>query len=166
MSRLRVLSKVLSGGHFWEGQFCHGDRLRASAHRSGRSSRLSKSESALPDIVAHGGLEIKVCVRTYRLFFVSNTEDFLLHATSRDERERYRRQMQVTNSKRQKWMKKYLADLDKARSSVKDDPPPAAPLTTVERPPTGEIDAALSTRTKTYDSSPKDPVDADHSVPS
>jgi paired amphipathic helix protein Sin3a len=31
----------------------------------------------LPPLIARGGLEIKICVRTYRPFFVTHTEDIL-----------------------------------------------------------------------------------------
>jgi hypothetical protein len=41
--------------------------------------------ATIPDVLAHGWLEIRVCVRTYRLFYVPHTEDFLWHVLSGDE---------------------------------------------------------------------------------
>src|SRR5216117_3546465 len=38
-----------------------------------------------PQVVGCGGLEIKVCVRTYRLFFVSGTEGLLFHPRTDEE---------------------------------------------------------------------------------
>src|ERR1700761_3715609 len=38
------------------------------------------------DFYARGGLEIKVCVRTYRLFYVSRTEDVLWRVQAAAER--------------------------------------------------------------------------------
>ncbi|KAJ3998729.1 hypothetical protein F5050DRAFT_1805683 [Lentinula boryana] len=38
-----------------------------------------------PDIVGCDALEIKVCVRTYRLFYVSNTEDYLCVVRKKDD---------------------------------------------------------------------------------
>lgn len=38
-----------------------------------------------PKVVARSGLEIKVCVRTYRFFYVSNTEDVLWRLSEREE---------------------------------------------------------------------------------
>ena len=40
----------------------------------------------VPDVLARGALELRVCVRTYRLFYVPDTEDFLLHVLSEDEK--------------------------------------------------------------------------------
>jgi paired amphipathic helix protein Sin3a len=41
--------------------------------------------SMKPDVLARDGLEIKVCVRTYRLFFVSGSEDYLVRFRSGKE---------------------------------------------------------------------------------
>ncbi|KIK69789.1 hypothetical protein GYMLUDRAFT_34188 [Collybiopsis luxurians FD-317 M1] len=46
---------------------------------------LPRSKTLLePEIVGSDALEIKVCVRTYRLFYVSNTEDYLCSVRGRE----------------------------------------------------------------------------------
>ncbi|THH08411.1 hypothetical protein EW145_g2724 [Phellinidium pouzarii] len=53
-----------------------------------RNLRLIKKIPLSDDFVSQSGLEIKVCVRTYRMFFVSQTEDFLFREwSSRDLKE-------------------------------------------------------------------------------
>ena len=45
-------------------------------------TKVPSLTGAMPDIVARGGLQIKVCVRTYRLFFVSHSEDIMVRLSS------------------------------------------------------------------------------------
>ena len=72
-----------------------------SMHARNLSSAL---EGGQPDVIARGGLEIKVCVRTYRLFYVSGTEDFLWRTFSKEEAERAAAKLQAKKSIRQKWI--------------------------------------------------------------
>ncbi|KAF8893642.1 hypothetical protein CPB85DRAFT_1230305 [Mucidula mucida] len=51
------------------------------------------------------GLEIKVCVRTYRLFFVQDTEDYLWKIRDKEETERSDRNLRKRNLLRKKWLK-------------------------------------------------------------
>jgi len=41
-----------------------------------RSLEEHDDESQIPTYISRAALQIKVCIRTYRLFFVSGTEDF------------------------------------------------------------------------------------------
>ncbi|EGN92496.1 hypothetical protein SERLA73DRAFT_117204 [Serpula lacrymans var. lacrymans S7.3] len=50
-----------------------------------RKNLPSTADRAPPDVIAQGALEIRVCVRTYRLFYVSHTEDFLQRSTTVQE---------------------------------------------------------------------------------
>ncbi|THH20323.1 hypothetical protein EW146_g1003 [Bondarzewia mesenterica] len=59
------------------------------------------------DVVARGGLEIKVCVRTYRLFFVSNTEDVLWRRVPREQREQALARLDARNHSRKLWLEKF-----------------------------------------------------------
>ncbi|KIK06012.1 hypothetical protein K443DRAFT_674585 [Laccaria amethystina LaAM-08-1] len=57
-----------------------------------------------PDVSTQDGLEIKVCVRTYRLFYVSRTEDFLWKFRSREEMEKNSQRLKPRNALRRKWI--------------------------------------------------------------
>ncbi|KAN0116479.1 hypothetical protein V8E52_005860 [Russula decolorans] len=59
------------------------------------------------DFYARGGLEIKVCVRTYRLFYVSRTEDVLWRTASSAENERAKARLAVREATRAQWLEKF-----------------------------------------------------------
>jgi paired amphipathic helix protein Sin3a len=59
------------------------------------------------DFYARGGLEIKVCVRTYRLFYVSRTEDVLWRTPSSAENERAKARLAVREATRARWLEKF-----------------------------------------------------------
>lgn len=59
-----------------------------------------------PDVASRSNLEIKVCVRTYRFFYVTNTEDFLWKYRSKPEMESSFKRLKKRNELRQEWMKK------------------------------------------------------------
>lgn len=58
-----------------------------------------------PDVLARGALEIRVCVRTYRLFYVPHTEDFLLHVSSKDEKATMRKRKEKLRGRQRAWAK-------------------------------------------------------------
>ncbi|KZT20179.1 hypothetical protein NEOLEDRAFT_1182706 [Neolentinus lepideus HHB14362 ss-1] len=84
--------EVLSGR--WQSyldSFVSGDSAAGLPPNKVKPSFLRRNLPGLPElpkIAARGGLEIKVCVRTYRLFFVSNTEDVLFRMRAPEELER------------------------------------------------------------------------------
>lgn len=57
-----------------------------------------------PKVVARSGLEIKVCVRTYRFFYVSNTEDVLWRLSEREEVKQGGQRLKARNIARKTWM--------------------------------------------------------------
>lgn len=131
-----------------------------------RSIHPTSSTVNLPDILARGGLEIKVCVRTYRLFFVSHTEDFLLRATNKEEREISRKRVNYKNAKRRKWLEKYLAELDEERNSYQDVSRPRVPSPAVADTGTREEEGVWSARTQKPEVSPNGIGDTDRSMAS
>ncbi|KAF8122876.1 hypothetical protein EV363DRAFT_1552445, partial [Boletus edulis] len=62
-----------------------------------------------PDVLAHGSLEIRVCVRTYRLFYVPHTEDFLLHVLREDEKVAMGRRKEKLRERQHMWARKVEA---------------------------------------------------------
>ncbi|EPQ53755.1 hypothetical protein GLOTRDRAFT_139874 [Gloeophyllum trabeum ATCC 11539] len=84
--------EVLSGR--WQAyldSFVSGDSAAGLPPNKVRSPFLRRNlpqSLELPKIAARGGLEIKVCVRTYRLFFVSHTEDVLFRTKTQEELDR------------------------------------------------------------------------------
>lgn len=70
------------------------------------SFRNLPAKPKLPDLVARGALEIKVCVRTYRLFFVSNTEDVLWRRFEPGEYDQAKKRLEAKNEVRREWLKK------------------------------------------------------------
>ncbi|KAH8992694.1 hypothetical protein EDB92DRAFT_541726 [Lactarius akahatsu] len=62
--------------------------LRRSLPTTTTAKAAGGNSSSSQGFYARGGLEIKVCVRTYRLFYVSRTEDVLWRVQAAAERER------------------------------------------------------------------------------
>ena len=60
------------------------------------------------DFYARGGLEIKVCVRTYRLFYVSRTEDVLWRTPSAAESERASARLATRDAARAEWLDTFV----------------------------------------------------------
>ncbi|KAG1768758.1 hypothetical protein EV702DRAFT_1181913 [Suillus placidus] len=56
-----------------------------------------------PAVLAHSALETKVCVRTYRLFFVSGTEDFLWRIPSKADLVMRERERWIMKAKAGEW---------------------------------------------------------------
>ncbi len=61
------------------------------------------------DFYARGGLEIKVCVRTYRLFYVSRTEDVLWRVRPAAERERAAARLAARDTGRTRWLENFTS---------------------------------------------------------
>ncbi|KAI0062716.1 hypothetical protein BV25DRAFT_1803353 [Artomyces pyxidatus] len=72
-----------------------------------RRSLPNPTPDTPPLVVARGGLEIKVCVRTYRLFFVSHTEEILWRKIRPGEQERAEAILQSRNAQRRQWLDKF-----------------------------------------------------------
>ena len=82
--------------------------LPASATTTtGKGAGTGKGSGAGHDFYARGGLEIKVCVRTYRLFYVSRTEDVLWRTPSGAENERAQARLAVREATRARWLEKF-----------------------------------------------------------
>ncbi|KAF7327545.1 HDAC-interact domain-containing protein [Mycena kentingensis (nom. inval.)] len=77
------------------------NRVRSPFLRRNLSAEVQK---APPNVVTADGLEIKICVQTYRLFYVSRSEDYLFKLRSREEAEQLRRRPQRRNASRLKWL--------------------------------------------------------------
>jgi paired amphipathic helix protein Sin3a len=79
----------------------------AQLHHCIRSLPAKAVAGAGHDFYARGGLEIKVCVRTYRLFYVSRTEDVLWRIPSVAEQERANARLVARNADRVRWLDKF-----------------------------------------------------------
>lgn len=66
----------------------------------------AKIRDIQPDAATQEGQEIKVCVRTYRLFFVSEKEDFLWKFRSKEEMEEAAANLMKRNVLRKQWLEK------------------------------------------------------------
>jgi len=75
----------------------------AASPRTGAGTRAGQQ-----DFYARGGLEIKVCVRTYRLFYVSRTEDVLWRTPSIAETERANARLAAKDEARMRWLENFL----------------------------------------------------------
>ncbi|KAH7882268.1 hypothetical protein F5I97DRAFT_1816924 [Phlebopus sp. FC_14] len=60
----------------------------------------------IPEVVARGSLEIRVCVRTYRLFYVPKTEDYLCRILSDTEKPLFAQKRQIMKEKQELWLRK------------------------------------------------------------
>jgi len=89
-------------------------------------------------VVTQDGQEIKVCVRTYRLFYVPEKEDFLWKVRSRDEVEDAAANLKKRHMLRKRWLdRSKLAPIVSSKGKGKA---PAAPSA-----PTGAVAVAAST---------------------
>ncbi|KAJ7494566.1 histone deacetylase complex, SIN3 component [Mycena galericulata] len=61
-------------------------------------------QNAPPNVVTQDGLEIKICVRTYRLFYVSASEDYLFKLRTFGDVEATSKLLEKKNTLRQKWL--------------------------------------------------------------
>lgn len=102
-----------------------------------RRSRRSASEEVKDQVHANGSLEMRVCVRTYRLFYVADTEEFIYRIPSADEREQAEANLKAHNAQRMTWLEEFTA---------RDVP---APATTAATTPTTTSTAATATATTT-----------------
>ncbi|TBU57446.1 hypothetical protein BD310DRAFT_880877 [Dichomitus squalens] len=107
-------------------------------------TKVPSPSGAMPEIVARGGLQIKVCVRTYRLFFVSRSEDVMVRLSSPQERANARKAVELRNGKRKKWLEDY------ASKHVKDEPQSATMEVAPQTPAVGPTHPLTAS-----DSSPK-----------
>ncbi|KZT66663.1 hypothetical protein DAEQUDRAFT_730074 [Daedalea quercina L-15889] len=111
-----VDSEALTGR--WQAyvqSFVSDERTQGVPARAGskrpflRKSRLpTASTNEMPDVVARGSLEIKVCVRTYRLFFVSHTEDYLWRIVGPEELSGAREKARTQSGKRRQWLQQFV----------------------------------------------------------
>lgn len=91
---------------------------------------------------------MRVCVRTYRLFYVADTEEFIYRIPSADEREQAEANLKAHNAQRMAWLEKFTA---------RDVPAIAtAPATTAATTPTTTSTAATATATTTAAAVPAD----------
>ena len=63
---------------------------------------------------AHNGLEIKVCIRTFRLFFVSHTKDYFYRFSDRTRKEGMQKLQEVDRKRKDQfdgWLAKQRAKL-------------------------------------------------------
>ncbi|KAF7375062.1 Histone deacetylase complex, SIN3 component [Mycena sanguinolenta] len=57
-----------------------------------------------PNVLTQDGLEIKICVRTYRLFYVSASEDYLFKLRTFEQVEAASELLKKGNARRQQWL--------------------------------------------------------------
>lgn len=59
-------------------------------------------------VVVRPGIEIKVCIRTYRLFYVTHSEDSAWKQRPPEESTRIRKSLERRNRLRHKWLQDSL----------------------------------------------------------
>ncbi|KAL5498737.1 hypothetical protein ACEPAH_2092 [Sanghuangporus vaninii] len=72
-----------------------------------RNYRAVKEHPLTDPSMSRSGLEIKVCVRTYRMFFVSDTQDFLWRAWDTQEAEETAKRSSLRSARSQRWLKRF-----------------------------------------------------------
>ena len=55
-------------------------------------------------VVVRPGIEIKVCIRTYRLFYVTHSEDSAWKQQTPEELARISKSLETRNRQRHKWL--------------------------------------------------------------
>ncbi|KAI0336648.1 hypothetical protein GY45DRAFT_1332746 [Cubamyces sp. BRFM 1775] len=102
-------------------------------------TKIPAPSGGMPDILARGGIQIKVCVRTYRLFFVPESEDVMFRLSTAQERASARELIEKRNVKRRAWLEQYTA-----RSIANDAEPEKAedaPIATIVAPAPAPVPA-------------------------
>ncbi|KAH7909888.1 hypothetical protein BJ138DRAFT_1154242 [Hygrophoropsis aurantiaca] len=75
-----------------------------------RKNLPANSSLDTPELLARGSLEIRVCVRTYRLFYVSHTEDFLWRISpTKDEPDVSSTKLNAKRAQQRIWMERVKA---------------------------------------------------------
>ncbi|EIW51655.1 uncharacterized protein TRAVEDRAFT_75682 [Trametes versicolor FP-101664 SS1] len=98
-------------------------------------TRFPAPSGEMPDILARGRLQIKVCVRTYRFFFVPPSEDVMIRLSSVQERADARVLVERRTAKRKKWMEDYASKIAEEQEPIVKDtktPSPSVAPTTGE----------------------------------
>lgn len=93
-----------SAAHSFDGTFVTPLHYTCMPHSCSTSNL--PAEKKLPDLAARGALEIKVCVRTYRLFFVSHTEDVLWRRSEPGEYDKAMKRLEAQNERQRQWLQK------------------------------------------------------------
>lgn len=62
------------------------------------------------DIITHSGLEVKICINTYKIFFVDTTEDFFKRKGSGQSREKHNEDRSRRAKKMDAWLKATLEE--------------------------------------------------------
>ncbi|KAI0674609.1 hypothetical protein C8Q78DRAFT_1015738 [Trametes maxima] len=110
-------------------------------------TKIPAPSGGMPEILARAGLQIRVCVRTYRLFFVSHSEDIMFRLSSARERADARKLVEKRNVKRSKWLEEYasrkIADEPEA-AEAPDAPVPSAVNGVVVTEPQAEAGPSAS----------------------
>jgi paired amphipathic helix protein Sin3a len=76
-------------------------RVRRPFLRKNISAAVRETQ---PDVSSQDGLEIKICLQTYRLFYVPHTEDFMWRYRRKQETEKNAQQLKLRNAMRRKWL--------------------------------------------------------------
>lgn len=67
------------------------------------------AEESTTDIHSGGSLALRVCVRTYKLFYVSNTEDYIWRSVPQDRLHRAQQSLKAQDRRQREWLEKFLA---------------------------------------------------------
>ncbi|GAC71740.1 gluconate kinase [Moesziomyces antarcticus T-34] len=86
--------------------------------RSLSASGASENEASETRYVTRSGLEIRVCLRTFKLFFAHGTEDVFVRIRPEDERDELDRKAAVVNNRRKQRWDEWLS----ARRQAIDNP--------------------------------------------
>ncbi|THG98893.1 hypothetical protein EW026_g3371 [Hermanssonia centrifuga] len=91
-----------------------------------KRTTIPAADGGVPDALAGGSLSMRVCVRTYKLFYVAHTEDFLWRVTSPEESEQAKRNLRANNERRVAWLEKFTSRDKSAAPSPKVQSPSTA----------------------------------------
>ena len=99
MSLNRGLGGRISGGML----FCIPFG-KMKVHEPSQSNLPDSVRDTAPDVSSQDCVEIKICVRTYRMFYVPGKEGFLWKYRSKEEVERNTQRLKLRNSLQCKWI--------------------------------------------------------------
>ncbi|KAF9998622.1 Transcriptional regulatory protein sin3 [Entomortierella chlamydospora] len=78
-------------------------------------------EEPQQDIVTHSGLEVKICINTYKIFFVNTTEDFFERKGPKVSKEKLQKGRARRLEKMEAWLKTTLEEQESDEASLVSD---------------------------------------------
>jgi len=100
-----------------------------------KRTKIALKDGSAPSVSSQGSLAMRVCVRTYRIFYVSNTEESLWRVSSVEEHALARANLESLKARQSKFLETYGAREEPERKVEVHPPTEPEPATSPPPPP-------------------------------